>query len=158
MYFKNKFWILSFFYCEVLWYVEIIEYIIARLSYSLVRTLHYLIIIIMQTYMYIWRYWTSKMLVRYISVSSVCIRSSQFSGLSFMQYTGLCVFRLPISLMIIVRICALYLIIIKSEVSPICHCLGLGHETMYTLYVFLCSYSFKWTSLLTSFNQHLINT
>ena len=67
---------------------------------------------------YQYHYWTSKMLVRYIQ-------------LSFMQYMGLCVISLPISLMMIVRICVLYLItIIKSEVWPICHCLGLGHETM----------------------------
>ena len=39
--------------------------------------------------------------------------------------------RVPISLMMILRIRVLYLIIvIKSEVWPICHCLGLGHETM----------------------------
>ena len=39
------------------------------------------------------------------------------SQLSFMQYMGLCVFSLPISLMIIVRIRVLYvIIIIKSEV------------------------------------------
>ena len=38
-------------------------------------------------------------------------------------------FSLPISLMIIMRIRVLYLIIIiKSEVWPICHSLGLGHE------------------------------
>ena len=41
----------------------------------------------------------------------------------------LCVFRLPISIMMIVGIHVLYLmIIIKSEVWPICHYLGLGHE------------------------------
>ena len=49
----------------------------------------------------------------------------------FMQYMGLCLFSLSNSLMIIVRICALYLIIsIKLEVWSIYHCLGLGHETM----------------------------
>ena len=43
---------------------------------------------------------------------------------------GLCVFSLPISL-VIERIYILYLIIIiKSEVWTITHCLGLGHETM----------------------------
>ena len=48
-----------------------------------------------------------------------------------MQYTVLCVFCLPISLTMIVRTCVLYLIIIiNSDVWPICHCLGLGHETM----------------------------
>ena len=61
----------------------------------------------------------------------MCLRLSQFSQLSFIQYTG--IFGLPISRMIIVRIrlSVLYLnIIIKSQVWPICQFLGLGHETM----------------------------
>ena len=33
----------------------------------------------------------------------MCVRLSQFSQLSFIQYMGLCVFSLPISLMMIVR-------------------------------------------------------
>ena len=46
-------------------------------------------------------------------------------------YIGLCVFSLSISLMTILRIPELDLIIIiKSEVWPICHFLGLGHGTM----------------------------
>ena len=48
-----------------------------------------------------------------------------------MQYMELCVFSLPISRMMVVRIGVRYLItIIKSRVWPICHCLGLGQETM----------------------------
>ena len=44
---------------------------------------------------------------------------------------GLCVFSLPISFLMIERIYILCLIIIiKSEVWSITHCLGLGHETM----------------------------
>ena len=62
-------------------------------------------------------------------LSSVCLRFSWFSQLSSIQYMGLCVFSLLISLMMIVRICALYFIIIKLEVWSIWHCLGLGHET-----------------------------
>ena len=55
-------------------------------------------------------------------------------------YGRLCVFSLQISLMMIARICVLYFItIIKSDTWPICHCLGLGHETMvchvYTLLI-----------------------
>ena len=69
------------------------------------------------------------------SVSRVCLRFSQFSQLCF-QYMGLCLLSLHISLMI-VRIRRLHLIIIiKSEVCPICHCLGLDHETM------VCNVSF----------------
>ena len=59
----------------------------------------------------------------YSNVSCVSIQ------MSFMQYMGLCVFGLPISLMMIVRISVFYInIIMKSEVWPICHCLGLDHE------------------------------
>ena len=79
----------------------------------------------------IWRYCISKILVSNIlSRMCVCLRFSQFSWLSLMQYVGLCVFSLLISLMMIVRIHVLYLIMTKSEVWPVCHCLGLGHETM----------------------------
>ena len=53
-----------------------------------------------------------------------------FVSVITVQYVGMCVLSLPISLMIIVRTCALYIIIIKSEVRPICYCLGLGNETM----------------------------
>ena len=68
--------------------------------------------------------------VRYI-LSSVWARLSIFSPLSIIQYVGLYVFSLPISLVMIERIYILCLItIIKSEVWTITHCLGLGHETM----------------------------
>ena len=61
----------------------------------------------------------------------VCERLSIFSQLSIMQYVGLCVFSLPISLVMLERIYILCLvIIIKSEVWTITHYLGLGHETM----------------------------
>ena len=68
--------------------------------------------------------------VRYI-LSSVWVRLSIFSPLSIIQYVGLYVFSLPISLVMIEIIYILCLIIIiKSEVWTITHCLGLGHETM----------------------------
>ena len=74
-------------------------------------------------------------------LSSVCLRLSQFFQLSFIQYMGLCVFSLPIYLMMIVRIRVLYLIIIiKSAVSPLCHCLGLGNETKVCFSAFLSWY------------------
>ena len=73
----------------------------------------------------IWRHWTYKMLVRYIW-SSVWVRLSIFSLLSIIQYVGLYVFSLPISLVVIERIYILcVIIIIKSEVWTITHCLGL---------------------------------
>ena len=78
----------------------------------------------------VWRHWTYKMPVRYI-LSSVWVRLSIFSPLSIIQYVGLYVFSLPISLVMIERIYILCLIIIiKSEVWTITHCSGLGHETM----------------------------
>ena len=89
----------------------------------------------------IWRHWTYKMPVRYI-LSSVWVRLSIFSPLSIIQYVGLCVFSLPIPLVMIERIYILCLfIIIKSEVWTITHCLGLGHETIVCavcLSIFLC--------------------
>ena len=51
----------------------------------------------------IWGYWTYIMPVRYI-LSSVWVRLSIFSQLSIIQYMGLCVFSLPISLVMIERI------------------------------------------------------
>ena len=60
-----------------------------------------------------------------------------------MQYMGLglCVFSSPISFPMIVRIRILYLIIIiTSEVGPICRRLGLGHEQLRAPYVFPYSY------------------
>ena len=74
----------------------------------------------------IWRHWTYEMPVRYI-LSGVWVRLSMFSPLSIIQY----VFSLSISLVMIEIIYILCLIIIiKSEVWTITHCLGLGHETM----------------------------
>ena len=75
----------------------------------------------------IWRHWTYKMPLGYI-LSSVWVRLSIFSPLSIIQYVGLYVISLPISLVMIERIYILCLII-KSEVWTITNCLGLGHET-----------------------------
>ena len=73
------------------------------------------------------RHWPTKMVVWY-RLPSVCLSLRQFSQLSFIQYMGLYVFSLPNSPLMIVRMCLI--IIIKSEVWLINHCLGLGHETM----------------------------
>ena len=71
-----------------------------------------------------------KMPVRYI-LSSVWVRLSIFSPLSIIQYVGLYVFSLPISVLMIERkYIHCLIIIIKTEVWTIIHCLGLGHETM----------------------------
>ena len=66
-----------------------------------------------------------------IFLSRVWVRLSIFSPLSILQFVGLYVFSLLISLVMIEIIYILCLIIIiKSEVWTITHCLGLGHETM----------------------------
>ena len=48
----------------------------------------------------------SMMLVRYL-LPSVCLRLRLFSQLSFIQYMGLCVFSLPNSPVMVVRMCTL---------------------------------------------------
>ena len=79
---------------------------------------------------FIWRFCFYKMPFRY-NLSGVWLKLSKSSQLSIIQYVGLCVFSLPISFVMIERIYILCLIIIiKSEVWTITHCLGLGHETM----------------------------
>ena len=79
---------------------------------------------------FIWRHWTYKIPVRY-NLSSVWVRLSILSQLSIIQYVGLCVFSLPIPFVMIERIYILcFIIIIKSEVWTLAHCLGIGHETM----------------------------
>ena len=125
-----------FYYCAVLCCVQIIECIITRWSYWFVCTSLYLIIIIMQTYLKVLNLLND---CQVNSVSSVCLRLSQFSQIYFMKYMGLCAFSLLISLMMIVRYVYFILIItIESEVSPIYHCLGIGHETMvYTVCLFI---------------------
>ena len=92
----------------------------------------------------IWRHWTYKMPVRCI-LSSVWLRLSIFSPLSIIQYVGLFVFSLPISVVMIERIYTLCpIIIIKSEVWIITHCLGFGHETMVSA---VCLPIFLWQQL-----------
>ena len=98
----------------------------------------HLIIITVQTYLKILKY---QMPVRYI-FSSVWIRLSIFSQLSIIQYVVLCIFSLTSSLVMIERMYIICLIVImKSEVWTIIHCLGLGPETMLCavcLSIFLC--------------------
>ena len=110
-----------------LWWVQIVGYVLLCRSYSLVCRVHHLIIIVVQTYLKTLNLSNSC----HIYLSSVWVRLSIFSQLSIIQYVGLCVFSLPISLVMIDKIYILCLIIIvKSEVWTITHCLGLGHETM----------------------------
>ena len=76
-----------------------------------------------------WRHWTYKMPVRYF-LSSVWVRLSSFSQLSIIQCMG-CVFPVyPFPLWWLREYTLCLIIIIKSEVWAIIHCLGLGHKTM----------------------------
>ena len=50
----------------------------------------------------IWRHWTFKMPVKY-SLLSVWVRLNIYSQLSIIQYVGICVFSLPVSLVMIDR-------------------------------------------------------
>ena len=94
--------------------------------------------------------------LKVLNLSGRCLRFSQFSQLSFMQYMGLCLLSSPIPL-IIVRIRILYLIIIiKSDLS-IFHCLGLDHETMVcAVYIFILWYLKSISNKDTAFKEMLI--
>ena len=110
-----------------LWLVQIVGYDLACRSNSFVV---HCTISSSSLCKLLWRQWTYKVHVIYI-LSSLWVRISIFSQLSVIQYVGLCVSSLPIPLMMIEKMYILCLIIIiKSEVWIIIHCLGLGHETM----------------------------
>ena len=86
-------------------------------------------------------------------LSSVWVRSSILSQLSIIQsiiqYVGLCVFSLPTPLVMIGRIYVLCLIIIiKSEVWTVTHCLRLSHETMVCA---VCLSIFLWRHQMDAF-------
>ena len=90
------------------------------------------------------RHWTYNMPLRYI-LSRGWVRLSIFSPLSIIQYVVLYVFSFPISLVMIEWIYILCLIIIiKSELWTLTHCLGLGHETMVSA---VCLSIFLWKCL-----------
>ena len=114
-------------------------------SYLFICTLHYLIIIIMHTCLKVFNIHNACQVY-----SIKCVSKVYDSGNYFMQYMGPCVFRLCISLVMIVRICILDFIIIKSWIWLIGHSLGLGHEIMVcTLYLamFLAFHtSFTWST------------
>ena len=87
-----------------LWYVQIIGYIMACKS---------CLFVCLQTTLYHSRHYVAlsegintKMLVKYM-LSSVCLRFSQFSQLSFIWYMGPFIFGLASSHEIIVRMCTL---------------------------------------------------
>ena len=98
----NLFWLLL---CSLRW-VQIVGYILACRSYSFVCILRHRIIIIVQTY------WTYKMSVRHFFVDWVRLRI--FSQFSIIQYVGLCVFNVPISVVMIDRV-YIYFVLLSSS-------------------------------------------
>ena len=84
-----------------------------------------------------------QIVFKYVKETYHMIRLSIFSQLSIIQYMGLCVFSLLISLVVIKRIYTLSYY--HHQIGSIIHCLGLGHETMvcavciYILIPFLCA-------------------
>ena len=80
-----------------LWWAQIVGYVLA--AYRVRLFVHYTISWSSLCKL-IWRHWANKMPVRYI-LSSVWVRFSIFSQLSFIQYMGLCVLSLPVSLVVI---------------------------------------------------------
>ena len=96
---KLGFFFFSLSLCS-LWWVQIIRYVWLA---DRVRVFVHYIISLPSLCKLIWRHWNYKMPVRYI-LSSVWVRLSIFSPLFIIQYMGLCVFSLPISLVMIERI------------------------------------------------------
>ena len=90
----------------------------------------------------IWGHWTYEMPVRYI-LSSVRVRYIYFLSYPLYNIWG-CVFSVnPFPLWWLGEHTRFLIIIIKSEVWTIIHCLGLGHETMVCA-VCLSIYLFLW--------------
>ena len=77
----------------------VVRYVLACRSCSFVCTLHHLLIVIVQTYLKTLNLWNACQIC-FVE----CVRSSIFSQLSIIQYMRLCVFSLPISLVMIERI------------------------------------------------------
>ena len=77
----------------------------------------------------LWMHWTTKMLVVYV-LPNVCLRLRQLSQLSFIDIWGCVCSVSQFSCDGRKNVCTYLIIIIKSEVWFINHCLGLGHQTM----------------------------
>ena len=122
-----------------LWWIQIVGYVMACRSYSFVCTLHHLIIIIVQTYLQTLNLWNVCQIYFVECVSKiehilVVIHYSIYGAVCF-QFT-----QFPRDGWENILLCLV--IIIKSEVWTIIHCLGLGHETMVCavcLFIFLFS-------------------
>ena len=134
----------SLYCCTVLWCVQIIEYMMARWSYSFVCTLHYFIIIIMRTYLNALHFW----ITRQVHSLECVLKIKSILSIIFHATMGICMFSLPIYRMVIVRINLHYLNNInKSEEWPICHCFWFDHEKMLCAVYFPIYYETEYTTL-----------
>ena len=116
----------SLFLCR-LWWVQIFGYVLACRSCLFVCTLHHLIIIIVQTYPRTLNLWYACQIYFVECVSKI---KHIFSVIQIYHIWG-CVFSVyPFPLWWLKEYTLCLIIIIKSEVWTIIHCLGLGHETM----------------------------
>ena len=116
----------------------LLHHILSLIAYSFRENRDFVFIIIVQFMM------SANIRIRFgLQIVFVCLYiipshyhhcancASIFSQLCIIQYMGLCVFILPISLVMIERIYTLsYYHHQKWVVWTIIHCLGLGHETM----------------------------
>ena len=87
-------------------------------------------------------------------LSSVRLRSCSFPQLSLIHYMGLCILSLPIFRLMLLRIYGIFhiIVIIKSELWIISHCLRSGHEIMVCaecLAMFLPHLSVTWLWITT---------
>ena len=110
-----------------LWWVQIFGYVLACKSCSFVCTLHHLIIIIVRTYLRTLNLWNACQIYFVECVSKIkhifsVIHNTIYGAVCF-QFT-----HFPLWWWREYTFCLI--IIIKSEVWTIIHCLGLGHETM----------------------------
>ena len=125
---KAEFWV--FYYCVVLWCVQIIEYILVLWSYSCVCTSRYPIIIIMQIYQEVLKLQNA---CKIYSVSSVSKIKPILLNIFHAIYTIYRVVHIQLTHFFnddCESTCTQSYYHHQSEVWPICHCLGLGHETM----------------------------
>ena len=100
----------------------------ARWSYSFVCILRYLIIIIiMKTYLKVLNLWNA---CKVHSVQCVSMIRSVFSVIFHATYMTVCIQLTHLSYDDCENLCTYFIIVIKSEEWPICHCVGLGHEKM----------------------------
>ena len=116
-YISQESWVLFLYYGAVLWYAQIIEYILARWWYSPVGTSHYIIIIIMKTYQNVLNL---KTVCQVHSVECASKIEPVLSTIFHAIYGDMCIQLTNLSYEDFEDTRTYLIIIIKSEVWPIC--------------------------------------